>query len=61
MVRFDDLTRQGELDKLATAPRRSAAALQHLRQGAAFPVDYACTGQEAPTTSLSDRLLLLPD
>jgi hypothetical protein len=49
MVGFGNPPWRGELDKLATAPRQSAAALQHLRQGAAFPVDCACTGQEAPT------------
>jgi hypothetical protein len=39
---------------------RSAAALQRLRRGSAFPDDYACTSQEAMTTlhctsSLADR------
>jgi hypothetical protein len=50
MVRFGNPPWRGELDKLATTPRWSAVALQHLRQGKAFLVDYACTDQKAPTT-----------
>jgi hypothetical protein len=50
MVRFGDPPRRGELDKLPTAPRWSAAALQHLWQEATFPVDCAYTGQEVSAT-----------